>query len=353
MGNQVLISYKRVDRERVFEIKEFIETHTGLSCWIDLDGIESDALFEDVIIDAIDSCELFLYFYSKEHLNISNYEKDWTIKELDFAQEEGKRIVFINLDNTPLTKKLKFRYRQKQQVDAQDPSRLGKLVSDIKKWFGITDPITKEAIPDDLTLSDNEIDGLLKELNIVDGNLETYRHIDEATTSSSFEYSQNWKKSDARHRLHANNDCNTGLPKSLLFNYGNKKFYMILSDDESFYLGNLNTDENDLSWWDNKWIQTMGIGAICAGAIASYVVALPVAILLGISAIHTIFSKNSTNGIIVDKSLCDKINEATGYHFDVPSHSELKGVKMKFKKGCIILRINDNLNLISKNLQKH
>ena len=50
---RIFISYKRVDRERVFAIKDGIKKATGEDCWIDLDGIESDAQFANVIIKVL------------------------------------------------------------------------------------------------------------------------------------------------------------------------------------------------------------------------------------------------------------------------------------------------------------
>ena len=43
--SRIFISYKRADKDLVFPIKDKIEAATGEKCWIDLDGIESDAQF--------------------------------------------------------------------------------------------------------------------------------------------------------------------------------------------------------------------------------------------------------------------------------------------------------------------
>ena len=79
---RIFISYKRVDKVRVFAIKDGIEKATGEKCWIDLDGIESDAQFADVIISAINRCEVFLFMYSASHTKIENHNNDWTISEI-------------------------------------------------------------------------------------------------------------------------------------------------------------------------------------------------------------------------------------------------------------------------------
>ena len=95
---RIFISYKRVDKERVFAIKDGIEQATGEKCWIDLDGIECNAQFVAKIVGAIDECEIFLFMRSKEHNNITNLETDWTIREVNYALEEHKNIVIVNLD---------------------------------------------------------------------------------------------------------------------------------------------------------------------------------------------------------------------------------------------------------------
>ena len=133
---RIFISYKRADKEKVFKIKDQIESALGEKCWIDIDGIESDAQFVSVILDARDNAELVLFMYSKEHTKITNYEKDWTIRELNYSSEENKRIVFVNLDGTPLSRWFKFMYGQKQQVNGCSESDIIKLIKDLKKWLG-------------------------------------------------------------------------------------------------------------------------------------------------------------------------------------------------------------------------
>lgn len=134
---RVFISYKRADKDKVFPLKEKIETAIGEKCWIDLDGIESSALFENVIINAIDKVEIFLFMYSKWHTQIANLDSDWTVKEIRYADAVGKRIVFINLDQSPLVKWFLFNFSGKQQIDALSPTSFNRLIEDMKKWLDI------------------------------------------------------------------------------------------------------------------------------------------------------------------------------------------------------------------------
>ena len=134
---RIFISYKRVDKEKVFKIKDQIDSTLGEKCWIDLDGIESDAQFKNVIIKAINDCEIVLFMYSKAHSAIADFEKDWTVRELNFAQTKNKRIVFVNIDGSKLTDAFAFDFGTKQQVDGRSQSAIDKLCQDIRTWLGI------------------------------------------------------------------------------------------------------------------------------------------------------------------------------------------------------------------------
>ena len=135
--SRIFISYKRVDKDKVFKIKDHIESALGEKCWIDLDGIESDAQFANVIINAINECEVFLFMYSKSHNKIVDYENDWTIRELNFAQEKKKRIVFVNIDGSQLSDWTKLFFGTKQQVNGRDAVGLDKLCNDLNNWLSV------------------------------------------------------------------------------------------------------------------------------------------------------------------------------------------------------------------------
>ncbi len=137
--SRIFISYKRVDKDKVFKIKEQIDSALGEKCWIDLDGIESDAQFKNVIIKAINKAEIVLFMYSQSHSKIIDFEKDWTVRELNFAQAKNKRIVFVNIDGSKLTDAFTFDFGTKQQVDGRSQAAIAKLCKDIKTWLGIND----------------------------------------------------------------------------------------------------------------------------------------------------------------------------------------------------------------------
>lgn len=141
---RIFISYKRVDKDKVFRIKDKIEAALGEQCWIDLEGIESDAQFANIIINAINDAEIILFMYSNAHVQITNHTNDWTIRELNFANNRGKRIIFVNIDKAPLTDWFDLMFGTKQQVDATSKDAVDRLIRDLKKWLAIPVIHTKE-----------------------------------------------------------------------------------------------------------------------------------------------------------------------------------------------------------------
>ena len=135
MKERIFISYKRANKDIVFKIKDDIEKNVGERCWIDLDDIECDAQFVDVIIKAINEAEIFLFMYSKKHGEIENYKKDWTTRELSYAEKRDKKIIFINLDGSNLTDYFEFKFGEYQQVDAASTTAMSRLYSDLSKWL--------------------------------------------------------------------------------------------------------------------------------------------------------------------------------------------------------------------------
>lgn len=155
--SRIFISYKRVDRDKVFKIKDQIECCVNEKCWIDIDGIESDAQFKNVIIKALNECEIVLFMYSKAHAEIIDFEKDWTVRELNFAASKNKRIVFVNIDGSPLTDEFSFDYGTKQQVDGRSQEKIGRLIRDLNKWLSrenISTRLQSSHDPKDTTTED-------------------------------------------------------------------------------------------------------------------------------------------------------------------------------------------------------
>ena len=158
-SGRIFISYKRVDYNKVVSIKERIESELLESCWFDLDGIESRHQFRTKICNAIDNAKIVLFMYSKAHLNI-DFENDWTIKELDYAQAKKKIVVLINIDNTPLDNLFLLDFGSKNNINISDELQFQKLLSDIRSWLRIPNqnnsPQTKTKSPHNDIIIDSE-----------------------------------------------------------------------------------------------------------------------------------------------------------------------------------------------------
>ena len=131
---QIFISYKRTDKDKVFPLVKSIENELGCKCWVDLDGIESSVQFASVICIAIDKSDVVLFMHSSIHLTI-DFETDWTVKELTYAQMKKKRVVLVKLDDTPLDNIFLMEYGSKNNIDSRDPLQFEKLLNDLRSWL--------------------------------------------------------------------------------------------------------------------------------------------------------------------------------------------------------------------------
>lgn len=155
--HKIFISYSRRDKKTVFKLKEEIEQFVGKdSCWIDLTGIESDKQFIDVIIEAIDHADIFLFMYSQ-----NSYSSEWSRKELEYANNEGKKIVFVNLNQHHLSKYYRFQFGGHDIIDISEKEQKLKLLCNLKEWTGKTQ---------------FEKDRLIKEYNSIIGNACKRKH---------------------------------------------------------------------------------------------------------------------------------------------------------------------------------
>ncbi len=154
---RIFISYKRADKDLVLPLKDQIETVLAERCWIDMKGIESDAQFVEIIMRAIEQAQIVLFMYSERHTQITNYNTDWTTRELQYAQRLGKRIVFVNIDGAPFTEWFVRSFPKHQPVDANDIEAIKQLLIDLYTWLhgGIApeDEIYEEEIEDDPSAS--------------------------------------------------------------------------------------------------------------------------------------------------------------------------------------------------------
>ena len=129
MANEVFISYSRRDFDNVHRIKTEIDQEVGINCWMDLDGIESDKQFVDVIIKAINRHEVLLFMLSK-----SSMESGWALKELRFAERKKKRIVLVRIDDSEMNDDFSFLYGDKDIITWNIPIQRKKLLHNLIVW---------------------------------------------------------------------------------------------------------------------------------------------------------------------------------------------------------------------------
>lgn len=130
--HKIFISYSRKDYSSVVKLKNEIDLLLGKGvCWMDLTGIESDSQFVEVIINAINKSDIFLFMHSK-----SSEQSDWTRKEVMYANGKGKRLVFVKIDNTPLSDYFAFQFAGHDIIDLNDKKQKQKLLKDLAGWCG-------------------------------------------------------------------------------------------------------------------------------------------------------------------------------------------------------------------------
>ena len=142
MAKEIFISYSRKDLDKVIAIKDEIDHELGINCWMDLDGIESGEEFEDVIISAINSHEIFLFMLSPNSM-----ESKYALKELTFAELKDKHIVLIYIVPCKMTDRFAFRYSITDTIDWNNSLQHNKLIDNLHKWLGKTKQAQKSGPP--------------------------------------------------------------------------------------------------------------------------------------------------------------------------------------------------------------
>lgn len=141
---EVFISYSRYDLEVVKEIKSVIEDLCGVKCWMDLKNIESgSSQFTQEIIDGIDNCNVFLFMLSEK-----SQESEFALLELNYAKDEGKQVVLVNINDCKLIKAFKFLYGLTDRIAWTNDAQREKLLRDITRWIQPTIEAKKEDDPE-------------------------------------------------------------------------------------------------------------------------------------------------------------------------------------------------------------
>ena len=126
---EIFISYSRKDLDKVKPIKEELEGY-GLSCWIDIDGIESgEANFKRKIIPALNECKIVLFFIS-----VDSQKSEWVAKELGYARRHEKRVVPLRFNDDKLVGEFDFDYGEANIIDWRCAEQRQKLIKELGLW---------------------------------------------------------------------------------------------------------------------------------------------------------------------------------------------------------------------------
>lgn len=145
---KIFISYKRADKDIVMPIVDRINSELGEICWIDLDGIETNSIFETKIVKAIEDSKIFLFMFSQRHkgiaiedefdddLNLVRHQ-DWTIRELNLADNKYKTLVNLDDSSLDICPLIRGRFQSANYTNATDPRQMDNLIDKIGKLLKI------------------------------------------------------------------------------------------------------------------------------------------------------------------------------------------------------------------------
>lgn len=134
------------------------------------------------------------------------------------------------------------------------------------------------------------------------------------------------------------------LPQLIQIPLPDKKLYMVLSPNKDYYIGNITASANDWSWindGENEIFEPLV-------SVANIIISFSFFPLLNL--IKRMWDE-ITNTVVND-DLCKILSKSTGINFAVPCKSELNIVSEKQKQHCIVLRVKDNIDVLTKVLNK-
>jgi hypothetical protein len=108
---QVFISYSRRDLEIVNRLVAVME-RAGINIWIDREEIKAGKLWRTQIVQAIDTCDAFVLMLSSSAAASENVRK-----EIDLAQDSGRAIFIMNLDQVKIPADMRYQLVGLQFID--------------------------------------------------------------------------------------------------------------------------------------------------------------------------------------------------------------------------------------------
>lgn len=126
------ISYSHKDVDLVRHIVNEVNQQLGISCWIDLEGIDcTDAAFREDIIQAIDASDIVLFMLSKHSM-----QSAFTKKEVLYAREIGKKVLPIRIDDSEMRGWFLFEFAEADIIDYRNPLQMQRFYRNVRSLLG-------------------------------------------------------------------------------------------------------------------------------------------------------------------------------------------------------------------------
>lgn len=140
MDNQsIFISYSSKDTADVKRVIDALESEK-LSYWKAPDMIPVGSNYAKEIPRVIGGCDIFLLLISKH-----SQQSIWVEKEIDFAVNNRKTIVPLNIDGCEMTEMFKFYLNNVQMIFLDKDTSMTALLDRIKFLLGDIDNVTRKS----------------------------------------------------------------------------------------------------------------------------------------------------------------------------------------------------------------
>src|SRR5262245_54755199 len=140
---KIFISYSRRDVEMVDRIVGKME-NTGMSIWVDREAIKAGNLWRTQIVEAIDTCDAFVLILSSNSAASDNVRK-----EIDLAQDSGRKIFIVKLDQVKIPANIRYQLAGLQHVDLHllgFDAAVDQLIETLKEQSNpVDEPLTRQA----------------------------------------------------------------------------------------------------------------------------------------------------------------------------------------------------------------
>lgn len=138
--SDIFISYKWDDKDKVQKLVEWLESKLDIKVWIDWTGVRSEDMFSEHIEKAIRECKVFIFMYSKAHEEIKDFKIDWPYREISYASQKDKQIMFVELESCVLAGLYQLEFPKRQVRHANNSQEMDELVKDIRRLLDLPDP---------------------------------------------------------------------------------------------------------------------------------------------------------------------------------------------------------------------